>query len=80
MKVFKNILAVTLIAAFVGLTSCGPSDEDKAKEKVKADKDQKKTDNSVDSLAATMGAGDNNNAQVGPADTAKKKDTDKKKK
>jgi hypothetical protein len=78
MKIYKNILAVALIAAFMGVISCGPNAEEKAKEKAKADQDQKKTDNSVDSLAATMGGGDNNNAKVGPADTSKKKDSDKK--
>jgi hypothetical protein len=72
MKVYKNILAVALIAAIMGLVSCGPSAEEKAKEKAKADSTQKKQDAGIDSLANTMGGG--NDAKVGPADTTRKKE------
>lgn len=71
MNSFKKLLSVTLLAGLLITVSCGPSAEEKAKEKAKAEQDQKKTDSNVDSLANSMGAG--NDAKIGPADTTTKK-------
>ncbi len=71
MNTYKKLLTAGLIAGLFFTISCGPNAEEKAKEKAKAELDQKKTDSNVDSLANSMGAG--NDAKIGPADTTKKK-------
>ena len=78
MKSVKNIFLVALIAAFMGVISCGPNAEKKAEEKAKADSTQKNQDAGIDSLANTMGGGDSHDSKIGPADTTRKKDTRKK--
>ena len=67
MNTYKKLLTIGLMAGVLLTFSCGPS----AEEKAKAEQDQKKTDSNVDSLANSMGGG--NDAKVGPADTSKKK-------
>ena len=75
MNISKRLLTIGLISGMLLTLSCGPNAEEKAKEKARADQDQKKNDSNVDSLANTMGAG--NDAKIGPADTTNKK-SDKK--
>ena len=70
MSIYRKLLSIGLLAGMLLTFSCGPNAEEKAKEKAKAEQDQKKTDSNVDSLANSMGAG--NDAKVGPAHTTKK--------
>jgi len=71
MNTYKKLFAAALMAGMILTISCGPNAEEKAKEKAKAEQDQKKTDSNIDSLANSMGGG--NDAKIGPADTVPKK-------
>ena len=75
MNIYKKLLTIGLISGMLLAFSCGPNAEEKAKEKARADQDQKKNDSNVDSLANSMGAG--NDAKIGPADTSKKESNKK---